>query len=170
MDKFEEFFQQYNQLSNQEKISLGIEFHNKTGGTLSQYSNPLSVVVGLIPFKINNAYKLLAIKRGINPFLGFLAFPGGFQELGETAMEATSREVFEEVGIQTNPEKFEIFGNPLLADNTNQIIFFRYKETLNPEILNNFKINHETLGFDFVDNTANLCFSTHQKKLNEYFY
>lgn len=165
----EEFISKFQSLSDKEKFALGQEFRQKTGGTLSAYSNPLPVVVGLIPFYTEEGEKILAVKRGIQPFIGELALPGGFQELGETGMEATSREIFEEVGIKTDPNKFEVFGNPLLADNKNQIIFFKYTETLSADILKDFKPNHETQGVELVDHSKQLCFPTHQEKMNDFF-
>lgn len=42
--------------------------------------------------------KLLLIRRGGNPFLGYRALPGGFAEPGETIEETASRELEEEAG------------------------------------------------------------------------
>ncbi|MCR5101201.1 MAG: NUDIX hydrolase [Butyrivibrio sp.] len=46
------------------------------------------------------ALKLLLIKRGIDPFKGCYALPGGFCEEGETVDHAASRELMEETGVE----------------------------------------------------------------------
>jgi 8-oxo-dGTP diphosphatase len=45
--------------------------------------------------------KLVAIRRGNEPFLGMPALPGGFLELGERTVDAVVREVREETGLET---------------------------------------------------------------------
>jgi len=44
--------------------------------------------------------KLLLIERGIDPYKGKWAFPGGFLSMEENADECARRELFEEAGIQ----------------------------------------------------------------------
>jgi len=49
--------------------------------------------------------KILLVKRKNIPFLGQWALPGGFVERGETLRKAVMREVLEETGLKTAPEK-----------------------------------------------------------------
>lgn len=43
--------------------------------------------------------KVLLLRRGIEPARGKWTFPGGYVDLGETAVEAAARETVEEVGV-----------------------------------------------------------------------
>lgn len=49
--------------------------------------------------------RLLLLKRGLNPYRGSWAPPGGFVERGESLEHAAVREVEEEVGIRIPPAK-----------------------------------------------------------------
>jgi ADP-ribose pyrophosphatase YjhB (NUDIX family) len=49
--------------------------------------------------------RLLLLKRGIEPYRGSWAPPGGFVEQGESLENAAVREVEEEVGIRISPSK-----------------------------------------------------------------
>ena len=43
--------------------------------------------------------KVLLIQRGLDPYKGMWAFPGGFMRMDETAEECASRELKEETGL-----------------------------------------------------------------------
>lgn len=45
--------------------------------------------------------KVLLIERGIPPFKGMWAFPGGYLQMDETALEGAKRELMEETGLET---------------------------------------------------------------------
>lgn len=54
--------------------------------------------------------KLLLIQRGLDPYKGAWAFPGGFLEMNETAEEGAKRELQEETGLtDAHVEQFYTF-------------------------------------------------------------
>src|SRR2546430_7830883 len=64
---------------------------------MPERSHPAVTVDGLVLVD----GKLVAIRRGNEPFRGMPALPGGFVELGETTLEAVVREVPGETGAET---------------------------------------------------------------------
>lgn len=58
------------------------------------------------------AIKVLLIQRGIGPFKGKWAFPGGFMNMDETAEECAKRELEEETGLTSaSVEQFYCFSD-----------------------------------------------------------
>ena len=43
---------------------------------------------------------VLLVERGIEPFKGRWAFPGGFLKMDETALQGAKRELYEETGLK----------------------------------------------------------------------
>ena len=54
------------------------------------------VIFGFDGTKLN----VLLIERGIEPFKGRWAFPGGFLKMDETALQGAKRELYEETGLK----------------------------------------------------------------------
>jgi ADP-ribose pyrophosphatase YjhB (NUDIX family) len=71
-----------------------------------QFTYFFNPTIGVAGFVTNRDGDLLLIERGREPALGKLAPPGGFADVGETAEQALSREVFEETGIKVNKWKY----------------------------------------------------------------
>ena len=60
--------------------------------------------------------QVLLIERGIEPFKGQWAFPGGFIKMDESAEEGALRELREETGLDNAYiEQFHTFGDPKRA-------------------------------------------------------
>ena len=78
------------------------------------YRNPIPVAVVLLPVGDG----VLALRRGIDPGKGELAFPGGFIELGESWQAAGVREVYEEIGLRVDADRIEELGAMSAPDGT----------------------------------------------------
>ncbi|MDB5283306.1 MAG: hydrolase, partial [Bacteroidota bacterium] len=65
----------------------------------SKYPKPAVTVDCVIFGYEKSSLKVLLIKRGLEPFKGSWALPGGFIKLDETLDEAAKRELVEETGI-----------------------------------------------------------------------
>lgn len=70
--------------------------------------------------------QVLLIERGIEPFKGRWAFPGGFIKMDETAEEGALRELKEETGMENAfIQQFHTFSNPL-RDPRERVITIAY--------------------------------------------
>ena len=85
------------------------------GDGLSGYRNPALTVDGIVLSRPagESGLEVLLIERGIEPFRGCHALPGGFVEYGEDIERAIHREISEETGL-TGLEfrQFHTFGRP----------------------------------------------------------
>lgn len=80
---------------------------------VEKYEKP-SVTVDIVVFTIqNNNLEVLLVKRGIEPFKGKWAIPGGFVKMDEDLENAAKRELREETGVEDiYLEQLYTFGNP----------------------------------------------------------
>ncbi len=87
--------------------------HDKLPYDINKIYRPL-VAVDVVIFTINDEkLKLLLVKRGLPPFKGDWAIPGGFLKEGESAQEAAERELQEETGVKAiYLEQLYTFGAP----------------------------------------------------------
>lgn len=110
----------------------------------------------------------LIIQRGNEPGKGGWAFPGGYQDYGETVETAAVREVFEEVGIRVDPSRLWYFGAALSNTGNKSLVFFAafvpdleaQPRHLSPD---------ETLDCAIATPGAKLVFPSHQEMLIEFF-
>ena len=62
----------------------------------------IQVAVDIVVFTVHEqTLRVLLIERGIDPFKGLYALPGGFVLAEETLEQAAFRELFEETGTST---------------------------------------------------------------------
>lgn len=67
------------------------------------------VIFGFDGAKIN----VLLVERGINPYKGRWAFPGGFMKMDESALQGAKRELYEETGLKdAYIHQFHAFSDP----------------------------------------------------------
>lgn len=79
---------------------LHIEFMTKEKKFSYEYPHP-AVTVDCVIFGFDGEHlNILLIERGIEPFKGCWAIPGGFIRMDETAEEAANRELQEETGVK----------------------------------------------------------------------
>jgi len=83
------------------------------GYDVKKYERP-SVTVDVIIFTIRkNDLKVLLVKRGVEPFKGSWAIPGGFVRMNESLDDAAIRELKEETGVEdVYLEQLYSFGSP----------------------------------------------------------
>lgn len=160
--KFVEFFKG---LPVPERYPLGKAFHMHTGGKLSPHNNPLTVAVAMVRIQDDDgSVKLLGMKRGIAPFIGGVAFPGGFTEYLESAHLGAARELKEELGLDLKGDDFEVFGNPLMSPTNNDLLFFMHKDVFPKSILKDIVLSGEALEVVLIDESTEMCFPHHKAK------
>lgn len=82
-------------------------------GYTYEYPRPM-VTVDTVIFTIQeNDLKVLLVKRGVEPFKGSWAIPGGFVNMDESLEDAARRELYEETNVQdVYLEQLYTFGAP----------------------------------------------------------
>jgi len=124
------------------------------------FKNPTPVVVALL--RCDGG--LIAVQRGVAPFIGEWALPGGYVNEGENAETAICREVHEETGFLFAAELWAPV-TTLCTPNNQLLIFLTCSDTFEPHLLDCFVSNEEATGIKVVGVNDELCFSLHTKVL-----
>lgn len=130
----------------------------------TSYLNPKPVAVAVQPV----GGGLLVVRRGIPPARDTLALPGGFIEAGETWEHAAARELREEVGLRTDPDKVRLFDAISAPDGT-LLIFALLPALSTEEELPAVVPNEESLGWQVLHGPEPLGFELHTRVANRYF-
>ena len=130
----------------------------------TSYRNPKPVAVALQPVGAG----LLAVRRGIPPAREQLALPGGFIEVGETWQAATTRELFEEVGLKADPLTVRLFDTVSAPDGT-LLVFGLLPRLPDAATIPPSVPNDESLGWEILAGPVELGFSLHTAAAARYF-
>lgn len=134
----------------------------------NKYNSKFAVAVALITHK--NEILLIRRSSKVSVEPNGLAFPGGYMEGDESWKQSLSRELVEETGIETEPDRFVLAGVKDSSNFKNLLVFGAYE--LNDEeyefaklLLEEFKENDEISEVFFTDSYRELCFESHDKLL-----
>lgn len=107
-------------------VAFGTTTYPRTcaGCKTTIWSNPIPVVVVLVPVIADGKKGLLVIRRGIEPRKGFVAIPGGFLEDHESYREGGAREVREETGVALEPSSIRPFWFSSTEPRPNRVLLF----------------------------------------------
>jgi len=83
----------------------------KKGTYTYEWPRPMLTVDAVVYAMVDGRIQLLLIRRGIEPYKGLWAFPGGYLELDEELEAAAARELAEETGLTgVSLEQMHTFG------------------------------------------------------------
>ncbi len=111
---------------------------------INQFEKP-SVTVDVIVFSIQqDDLKVLLVRRGVWPFKGMWAIPGGFVYITEDLETAAKRELFQETNIKNiHLEQLYTFGEPK-RDPRTRVITVAYLVLINPKTTKQIRLKAKT--------------------------
>lgn len=130
----------------------------------TSFLNPAPVAVLVQPVDDG----ILVIRRGIPPHRGKLALPGGFIDHGEDWRAAAARELFEETGIEINPET--VTERRVLSAPDGTLLVFGQSPPMRHEDLPTFMPNREVEERLVITEAGDdMAFDLHARVVNEFF-
>ena len=133
------------------------------------WSNPLPVAVVLHPVQYADGRTgLVVVRRGIEPFRGEIALPGGFIETGESWREAAVRELQEETHLSAEPDEVELFAVHS-SFNGRSLLIFGILPPRAAEDLPASTPTEESTEWLVLTEPATLAFPTHTDTMAEFF-
>ncbi len=130
--------------------------------TDKEHNNPIPVAVGIVRVSTRDfSERFLAIRRGIPPAQGKLAFPGGYLDEGETIEQAMAREFAEECGLSTDPSEWKLVTSRITADNR-LLVFCLYDRFIPEDQVGTLAPCNEVDGFVSFGVDDELGFPLHQ--------
>ena len=126
------------------------------------YRNPIPVAVTILPVDGG----VLAVRRGIEPRKGKLAFPGGYIEFGESWQAGAAREVFEETGIRIDAASIQEFAVKSAPDGT--VLIFGIAPPIDLELTRSFVPREEAPEIVIVREFIEMAFPLHTDALRKF--
>jgi ADP-ribose pyrophosphatase YjhB (NUDIX family) len=137
----------------------------------TSYRNPLPVAVLLVPVydeaNPQQGQGLVVIRRRIPPQEGLLALPGGFINYGESWQIAAARELFEETGIQVEPN--DIHAELVLSAPDSTILIFGMSLAVSVQEVSQAHTSSETSEVSIIWDPEDLAFPLHETVVNHFF-
>lgn len=127
------------------------------------WGNPIPVVVALIPVNQNGKWGILIQQRNIEPEKGNWALTGGYINHGEDWRTAITRETKEELNLDAEPNKFQLFDVVSGKSGATILIVCYYNIVIPFEMLSLFTPNDEVQAVDVMWEPRELAFPTHTK-------
>lgn len=136
---------------------------------VTNWRNPRTVAVLLQPVRAaDGRVGLVVLRRGIEPFRGEMALPGGFVEFGESVEEAAARELREESRLETPPELITMI-NTVPTQAGHMLAFCTTEYVLEDFTDIPFEPTTEALGLGVIYSPQDLCFPLHSRATREWF-
>lgn len=128
------------------------------------YENPIPAACTVV---IDEAQRVLLVKRNVEPKIGYWCLPGGFIELGETPEQAALRELREETGLSGRIEM-------LLGVDTNP------SDLYHTVLMVGYLVNHfsgtpqagddaSDVAYFPADRLPDIAFQSHKKFIQKYY-
>jgi ADP-ribose pyrophosphatase YjhB (NUDIX family) len=134
------------------------------------WANPTPVTCVIQPVVVENLrIGFLVGKRGIPPFVGGYAFPGGFLE-EETAQQGGARELLEEMGLAVTSDSLRQCYFESSYPRHNRVLLFSTGDLMTlEEVQPQLKLTEETTEIGLIFGTGGLdrflCFPIHTNAL-----
>lgn len=127
------------------------------------WGNPIPVVATLIPVEQDGKWGILIQQRNIEPEKGNWALTGGYINHGEDWRAAITREVKEELNLDAEPNKFQLFDVVSGKSGSTILVICYYNNVIPFEMLSSFTPNDEVQSVDVMWEPRELAFPAHTK-------
>jgi ADP-ribose pyrophosphatase YjhB (NUDIX family) len=125
------------------------------------WGNPIPVVVALLPVEQDGRRGILIQQRNIDPGKGEWALTGGYINHGENWRQAITRETKEELELETDSNKFQLYDVVSGKSGATILIICYYNIVTQYETLSSFKPNKEVQAVDVAWEPRELAFPSH---------
>ena len=141
---------------------------------MSQYKNPVSVCVALIPVNLTGPIgdeRLAGIIRGKSSDDGYgkLALPSGFNNEGESFVETMIRELREEIQFETDAADWKLLYSDHIPGANLNLVYMLHTKIMRSNIFEASQVNEEVKGFKYIDRGDHLAFPLHERAVESYY-